>query len=203
MPIDFILEQFNYELEMGVSGEFFEIPLPVLDTSANAEYYVSVSTMRNTFYFQSDSHDITDLSGDDLKYYVNWPSNVILNPCHAYVSSSAIATTDSSGSIPSNRQLVKHDFIRHIAKDLFGSHLGVDLFSNEQALKDDLASKGHSQAWLSILTDISDVSISNTSLSGPDASGEYYVTNALDTNDNLCRELLGQVLSSAPYRVYD
>jgi hypothetical protein len=203
MPVDFVLETFNYELEMGVSGEMFEIPIPVLDTSANAEYYASVSSMRNAFYFQTDSRDISDLSGDDIKYYVNWPVHVILNPCHAYVSSNAIATTDLSGNIPSNRQLVKHDFIRHIAKDLFNTHLAVDLFQNEQALKDDLASKGHSEAWESILSDISAVSITNTTLQGPDGSGEYYITNGITTNNNLTRELLGQVISSAPVRLYD
>jgi hypothetical protein len=129
MPVDFVLEQFNYQLEMGVSGEFFEIPIPVLDASASAEYYVSVDAMRNAFYFQTDSRDVSDLSGDDLKYYVNWPGYVVLNPCHAYVSSQAIASTDANGAIPDNRQLVKHDFIRHVAKDLFNTHLGVDLFS--------------------------------------------------------------------------
>jgi hypothetical protein len=203
MPVNFILETFNYEIEMGVSGEMFEIPIPILDTSANAEYYASVSAMRNAFYFQTDSRDISDLSGDDIKYYVNWPAHIILNPCHAYVSSNQIATIDVSGNIPSNRQLVKHDFIRHIAKDLFNTHLAVDLFHNEQALKDDLASKGHSEAWGSILSDISAVSITNTSLSGPDASGEYYITNGITTNNNLTRELLGQVIYNAPIRLYD
>jgi hypothetical protein len=82
--------------------------------------------------------------------------------------------------------------------------LGVDLFQNEQALKDDLASKGHSDAWTgNILTDISAVSITNNTISGPDASGEYYTTNALSTSGNLCRVLLAQLMNTAPSRVYD
>lgn len=203
MPVDFVLEKFNYELEMGVSGELYTAVTPVLDVSATAEYYVSVADMRKTFYFQTDSRDINDLSGEDVKYYVKWPAHVVLNPCHAFVSSDPIAVTNSNGVIDDNRQLVKHDFIRHVAKDLFNTHLGVDLFSNEQELKDDLASKGHTQAWASILSDISAVNVLNNTLLGPDASGEYYTSDALDTSANLCRELLGQLLKTAPSRVYD
>jgi hypothetical protein len=203
MPVDFVLEKFNYELEMGVSGELYTAVAPVLDVSATAEYYVSVADMRDTFYFQTDSRDINDLSGEDVKYYVKWPAHVVLNPCHAFVSGNPIAVTNVNGVIDDNRQLVKHDFIRHVAKDLFNTHLGVDLFSNEQELKDDLASKGHIQAWSSILTDISAVNVLNSSLLGPDAYGEYYTSDALDTSANLCRELLGQLLKTAPSRVYD
>lgn len=204
MPaVDFVLEKFNYELEMGVSGELYTAVVPVLDVSATAEYYVSVADMKSAFYFQTDSRDINDLSGEDIKYYVKWPAHVVLNPCHAYVSTNPIAVTNANGVIDDNRQLVKHDFIRHVAKDLFNTHLGVDLFSNEQELKDDLASKGHTQAWESILSDISAVNVLNTTIQGPDAAGEYYTSDALDTSANLCRELLGQLLSTAPSRVYD
>lgn len=203
MPVDFVLEKFNYELEMGVSGELYTTVTPVLDVSATAEYYVSVADMRKTFYFQTDSRDINDLSGEDVKYYVNWPAHVVLNPCHAFVSTDPIAVTNANGVLDDNRQLVKHDFIRHVAKDLFNTHLGVDLFSNEQQLKDDLASKGHSEAWASILTDISAVNVLNNTLLGPDVSGEYYTSDALDTSANLCRELLGQLLNTAPSRMYD
>jgi hypothetical protein len=203
MPVDFVLEKFNYELEMGVSGELYTAVAPVLDVSATAEYYVSVADMRNTFYFQTDSRDINDLSAQDIRYYVNWPAHVVLNPCHAFVSTNPIAVTNTNGVIDDNRQLVKHDFIRHVANDLFNTHLGVDLFVNEQALKDDLASKGHSEAWSSILTDISAVGVGNSALLGPDVSGEYYTSDALDTSANLCRELLGQLLKTAPSRVYD
>ena len=203
MPVNFVLEKFNYELEMGVSGELYTVVTPALDVSANAEYYVSVADMRKAFYFQTDSRDVNDLSGEDVKYYVKWPAHVVLNPCHAYVSSNAIAVTNANGVIADNRQLVKHDFIRHVADDLFNTHLGVDLFNNEQELKDDLASKGHSQAWASILTDISAVNVVNNTLLGPDASGEYYTSDALDSSANLCRELLGQLLKTAPSRMYD
>lgn len=203
MSVDFVLEKFNYDMEMGVSGELYTVVTPVLDVSATAEYYVSVADMRNTFYFQTDSRDINNLNTEDIKYYVNWPAHVVLNPCHAFVSTNAIATTDNNGVIPDNRQLVKHDFIRHVAKDLFNTHLGVDLFNNEQELKDDLASKGDTQAWTSILSDINAVSVTNNALLGPDASGEYYTSDALDSSANLCRELLGQLLSTAPSRMVD
>jgi hypothetical protein len=37
-----------------------------------------------------------------------------------------------------NSNQIKHDFLRHLAHNLFGTHYGVDLFSNEQQLLIDL-----------------------------------------------------------------
>lgn len=188
--VDFVLEKFDYDLEMGVSGEFPSATIPVLDASATAVYYASVSDMRNAFYFQSDSRDVSDNASSDVRYYVNWPAKAVLNPCHAYVLNDPIATVDGQGDIESTRLLVKHDFIRHIAKDLFNTHLGVDLFSNEQALKDDLASKGN-DAWLNnIKANIDAVS------SGGNLTTDGYTTNELDGSANLCRTLLLQLLNS-------
>ena len=153
--------------------------------------------MKDAFYFQSDSRDVCNEAADDTKYFVNWPAAYVLNPSHAYVVDNEIATTDASGDIPSNRLLVKHDFIRHIAKDLFNTHLAVDLFDNEQELKDDLASKGDG-AWTSnIKSAIDAVSV------GGSLAADGYTTNALTDNTNLCRVLLRQVLNLSPHRLDD
>lgn len=197
--VDFVLEKFNYDLEMGVAGQLPEGEAPPsLNADATAVYYVSVTDMRNTFYFQSDSTEIDNGDESDLKYFVNWPSHFVLNPCHAYIETNPVATTDTSGNLDSNRLLVKHDFIRHIAKDLFNTHFAVDLLNNEQELKDDLASKGHTDVWVNnIKSSIDAVSI------GGALAPSGFTTNATDISSNLCRTLLKQVLHSAKSRLYD
>jgi hypothetical protein len=210
-PISFTLSKFNTLLAMGISGELLKEQIPLMSTDAIAEYYVKTDDMKKVFIFQSDSKDINNVSSDDIKYFVRksqWPSGLVLNPCHAWVQTSKqIANSDKEGLIPDNRQLVKHDFIRHIAKSLFNTHLGVDLFSNESELKYDLAYKGHNLAWGSIWNSInliSDVSLNTTTyqgLYGTDASYGYYLTNDSSNNSNICRQLLGQIASSAPGRL--
>ena len=78
------------------------------------------------------------------------PADGILNPVHAMMDDTAsenpIATGDSNGTYVDNRMLVKHDFVRYLALKLFNTYQGVDLFSNENAMKEDLAAKG-AAAW--------------------------------------------------------
>jgi hypothetical protein len=195
--INFVLEALNQNIQMDVSGLLpgGEAP-PALDVSATALYYVTVNAMRDAFTFSSDSRDVDNQNAEDIKYYVNWDASYVLNPAHAHVQVNAIATTDACGNIPSNRLLVKHDFIRHIAQNLFNTHLAVDLFENEQELKNDLATKGHA-AWLNIKNKIDRVS--NGGADAPDG----YTTNALDGSSNLCRVLFRQLLNSNSHRLDD
>jgi hypothetical protein len=146
--IDFVLESFNHELTMDVSGAFPDGEPPIdLVTDAVAHVFVKVSDFNSVFMFGTDSVDIENDPATDIKYFVDaskFPTDLTVNPCHAYVYQNAIANAGRDNLIYSdNRMLVKHDFIRHIAKELFNTHLGVDLFSNEDELKYDLASKGH------------------------------------------------------------
>jgi hypothetical protein len=210
-PLNFTLSNFDTSLAMGLSGELFKEQIPLMDASAIAEYYVKTSDMKKVFVFQTDSKDINNDANQDVKYFVRinqWPNGLVLNPCHAWVQTSKqIANSDKHGLIPDNRQLVKHDFIRYIAKSLFNTHLAVDLFQNENELNYDLAYKGHNSAWNSIwnsMTSISDVSL-NTSIYndfyGIDLSYGYYLTNDLSNNSNICRQLLNQVINTAPGRI--
>jgi hypothetical protein len=210
--VHFNLPNLNTSITMSVSGDLLKLDIPLLEADAIAEYYVTASDMRNVFMFQSDSDDVdTITNGTDIKYFVRknlWPSGLILNPCHAWVQSAQqIATTDKLGVIADNRELVKHDFVRHIAKSLFNTHLAVDLFTNENELKYDLAYKGHNTAWSNIwssISGVSDASLNTTSyngLYGQDASYGYYLTGDGSANTNICRQLLSQLTKSAPIRL--
>ena len=187
--IDFVLDAFNGNLEMKVKAILTpgETPSTIV-ADAVAVYEVTADSMKNAFYFESDSRDLSDDADSDIKYYVNWPSTYVLNPAHAYVSRYPIATTDSRGVIDDNRMLVKHDFLRHIAQSLFNTHLAVDLFSNEEEVLDDIASKGDA-AWRGNIKSVIDA----VSAGGNHASQGGYTTNALDTSANLCKVLFKQI----------
>jgi hypothetical protein len=145
--IDFVLNAFDREVQMAVAGAFPEGEAPV-DISANAVavVYAKTADFNNLFMFSTDATDIDNAASTDIKYLVNstaLPADLIINPCHAYVTTGAVATVGlNSTAYADDRLLVKHDFIRNIADQLFNTYLGVDLFANEDEMKYDLASKG-------------------------------------------------------------
>lgn len=186
--LDFVLTGLDEEITMGASGELFGVAIPAMDVSATAIFNVKTETMRNVFRFQTDASDVdTVTDGTDTQYYVKmdqWPATAILNPAHAMMdhsdSENPIATGDSNGTYVDNRMLVKHDFVRYLALKLFNTYQGVDLFSNEDAMKEDLAEKG-AAAWASISGDLH-------GSAGP-------LTNN-DNDDNFSRQLLEQIINN-------
>lgn len=204
--IDFILEGLNATLGMDLSGALSGLIYSALDVSATAVYYVKTSDMRKVFKFQSDSFDITNADASDVKYFVHrdstaWPTNLKLNPANAAM----VIDGDEmlSTGVAATKNKLKHDFVRYLAKSLFNTVHGVDLFTNEEALLTDIV-RGGRAARLAIETKLNDVAATNNTLSGPDvSSGYYYTTNADNDNTNICRELFLQLISSAPDRFND
>jgi hypothetical protein len=202
MPaVDFILDGLNTDLSLDLSGALVGQDYADLDVSATAVYYVKTSDMRKVFKFQTDSFDVTDASADDIKYYVHrdstaWPTNLKLNPANAAM---VLDGAEMLSSAAATKNKLKHDFVRYLAFRLFNTIHGVDLFSNEEDL---LASvvRGGRAARLAIETKLNDVAATKNTLSGPDASGHYYTTNAVDTSANICRVLMRQLIHSAPGR---
>ena len=174
------------------------------DVSAVATYHIKRTVLRSVFQFHSDSADVNDVDASDTKYYVfmnNWPLDASLNPAHASMTTTPMLPT--AGDIMADKNLVKHDFVRYMAYKLFNTVYGVDLFSNENAVLNDISSKGRT-AKDSIRTVLDNVSTTSTVTGdhalATDASGNKYTTNAASTNTNVCRELIRQIGSSAPSR---
>jgi hypothetical protein len=204
MAINFTLSGLNATMTMDVSGTLAGEAPAVLDVSAVAVYYVKTADMVNVFRFQTDSFDVSDLSASDIKYYVfrdsgNWPEALKLNPAHSAMDASFMLLTD----VPANKNLVKHDFVRYLASKLFNTVHGVDLFSNETALLEDIATKG-ATARAAIELALDNVNTTKTAdgalTSAADASGNRYTTNALTGPTNICRELMRQIANGAPSR---
>jgi hypothetical protein len=198
MVVNFTLTGLNQNFTLGVSGELAGEAPVTLDVSAIAVYNVKLSDMLAVFKFQSDSFDVNDTDASDIKYYVymsNWPANLKLNPVHAgSLSSSPILAT--GGSISDEKNLVKHDFVRYLAEQLFNTPHGVDLFSNEDALLSDLVSKGATarQAIDASLNAVNQDSAANGT------SPNKYSTNALTGAANFSRELMRQIANQSPAR---
>lgn len=198
--IDFTLSGLNANLTMSLSGTLAGEAPAALDVSATAIYYVKTSDMLKVFKFQTDSFDVNDLSASDIKYYVfrdasAWPTNLLINPAHAAMSAGAKLTT----GVDASKNLVKHDFVRYLAESLFNTVHGVDLFSNEDALLENIAEKGQ-DAREAIELALDNVNAVKASLGSADASGYYYTTNALTGNTNICRELMRQIANGAASR---
>jgi hypothetical protein len=196
--VNFVLEGLNQVFTLDVSGALAGEAPVTLDVSCVAVYNVKLSDMKNVFKFQSDSFDVNDVDASDIKYYVymsNWPANLKLNPVHAgALSSSPILAT--GGSIVEEKNLVKHDFVRYLAEQLFNTPHGVDLFSNEDALLSDLVSKG-TAARQAIDASLNAVNQANAAHG---TAPNKYSTNALTSAANFSRVLMRQVANEAASR---
>lgn len=210
--IDFTLPVLNRTFQLDVSGAILkEAPEAMTDISATAIYHIKTSHMNSVFKYFSDSYDVNDVDASDVRYYVfmnQWPADASLNPAHALMKSGGGHMLATDGvNVLSNKNLVKHDFTRYLAYKLFNTVYGVDLFSNETALHENISSKGR-VAKDNIMTVLKNVSTSadtssTISATQADASGNRYTTNADTANSNVCRELMRQIASVAPARFYD
>lgn len=196
--VSFTLSGLNQAFTLGVSGELAGEAAATLDVSCIAIYNVKLSDMRAVFKFQSDSFDVNDTDASDIKYYVdmgNWPANLKLNPAHAHTLSTHPILLDSA-DIVAEKNLVKHDFVRYLAEQLFNTPHGVDLFSNEGDLLSDIVTKG-ATAYTDIKAALDAVNMSSAAAG---SSPNKYSTNYENTPANFSRELLRQVAHHAPAR---
>lgn len=205
--VNFVLTEFESTVTLGVQGNLYSDSIPSLTADAKATLYVTLTNIKNVFKFQTDSNDVINADASDIKYYTydtEWPD---LNPANAMMKENAIAVSNAAGALPENKLFVAHDFTRHLADDLFGTHLGVDLFNNELELLQNIRSICGSGAagntWFDISESVKNVSINSeaaglTGLAGD--AGEKYMTNENTTAENLGRVLMSQMIGAAPSR---
>jgi uncharacterized protein YjbI with pentapeptide repeats len=205
--IDLTLAGLNQTFSLSTLATLDASSIAVETTDATAVFYVRLTDMLDLFKYQADSFDINDVSSSDIKYYVfhrNLPTELKLNPSHAMMNK-----TESSGMLgygegyADNKSLVKHDFTRYIALRLFNTIHGVDLFSNETDLQENLTYLGETvrNNIDTIFYGISTTSSSETM--SYDVSGNKYLTNDNSGNTNLCRELMRQIAANDAARFYN
>jgi hypothetical protein len=180
---------------------------------ATAVFYVKLSDMRAVFQFQTPTADsslneaIFDPSSN-IRYYVFrrlWPTALKINPAHAMMdraeSEGACFGSVANDTYASDKSLVKHDFTRYIALQLFNTVRGVDLFQNESDILENIAYYGE-VARVGIQSVLDTVSTMSADITmGLDNSGNKYSTNTNDSITNISRELMRQIATSAPSRL--
>ena len=134
-----------------------------MSVNAVATYDISLSAINNVFRYTTDGADVDDATATDMSYNTtpaNWdPSNNIKY---------SLGTVIQSAIGPfNNNTTIKKDNVRHMAQEIFGSYVAVDIFQNENALRDDVSTVDLSfnekiRTLLNIgVTDNSDTSTSN------------------------------------------
>jgi len=224
--IHFVLEAFESSSTMNVSATLDSGAAPgdITDISATAVYYIPLDTMKSVFRFSSNSWDVDDVSATDVHYFTfmeNWPPSLQINPAHAMLDAPDSANAVRTG-LAAGKMLVKHDFVRHLALELFKTTAGVDLFNNESALLNELERLGD-ESFDSDISGMMWAKNAYASLSDVDTSGTYETNNAPDntkffvdvsvnrvgttdefeSNQNLSRELFRQVLNQGVSRFND
>lgn len=209
-PYDFVLDALSSTVTMSVSSIVDDVIPGAMDASAVAVFYMAQQDIQNVFQAYTDSANITDISYERMHFHVfmdKWPTNPRLNPMNAMMdrleSSNAMITVNTPSEM-----LVKHDFIRYLAKQLFNTPMGTDLFSNQSELLNSLNSLGETvyqdisaSLWKYATTSSRPVPADVTSGFILDPVTGYKATTAdLATQDNLCFVMINKLLETLPQR---
>lgn len=216
--VDIVLSDLSFSVQMLAATMDTKTPPLLYDVSAVAVFTVSTGAMRDVFQFRTDSSDITNAANEDLKYFVDmtqWPVGIEINPANAALDYTAPSI--SSGAIAYysynteqeqfTNMMVKHDFVRYLALQLFGSYDATDIFNNEEELVSNLeyicdgSEPGH--VWYDISYALNRVSINGThpGLTQDNLTEMNCMTNDTTTPDNLCREMFLQIAAVTPERL--
>jgi len=156
------------------------------DATANMD--VPIDVLKSIFKFQSDSADIDNVVLTDIQYKVVDPTTTwTYSPADAEVDGSAI----HSGA---TEKKVQYDWVRYLAQELFGTHYGVDLFTNETEIRSNLVDDS-----------LAALKARFTYLAGLGASGVLTDNDDLDadvlTHINPSRQILRQIINKDPARL--
>jgi hypothetical protein len=180
----------------------------VTDTSFEcdvvADLDLPLADAQDLFRFQSDAIDITDAEADDIKYKVNYTSSNTLDASGIpteVVSADWLANTLCSGTDNSDPiyeagtsgaafKGVAFEYVRYLAHNLFNTHLGVDLFSNEEEVRAALDRSARS-ALDTKMTDLAGL------------EGGAYITPSQMTGDfsHPSHVILSKIILDAPERL--
>ncbi len=172
-----------------------------------ANFELPVTIAQNLFKFQSDAVDIMNASETDIKFKVDYvqdtnqtdniPDTVLesdwLANCECIGTDTADAVFVAGTSTASKRQ-VAHEFVRYLAHSLFNTHLGVDLFSNEEELVNALNIDAR-RALDETLTNL-------TNLNGGDYCPKDFTIGA-GTYKHPSQVILSKIIANTPQRLSD
>ena len=150
------------------------------DAIANVD--ITLSTFRSLFQFQTDSTEISNDVADDVKFRVVYESSDAPLGMDINTYAEVVDGAIDANAVNNN---ITYDYTRYLAQNLFNTHLGVDLFSNEAELRSGLND--------SFKTNFNDVLLALA------ASGS---TNQNDTTSP-SRIIFNQLIANRPERFND
>jgi nitrogen fixation protein FixH len=198
MSVDLVLQAFDSSFVLTQQAVLPDLSY-ALDVSAEITLtqQISASDLSGVFFFKTDE-DITSLPTDSsyVEYYVDRSQltggAATLNPFNGTVTNNHYVAGDHLGK----------DFLRDMAQQLFNTHFGVDLFTNEDAVITDISTKSDTVA-ADIFTLIGNVDKTNgINMGGTNGTYGKYKKDDI-SNTNLCREILNQLLTLSPTRFAD
>lgn len=152
---------------------------------ADATINVSLALLKSIFMFQTDSIDVDNVVTDDIKYkVVDQGSSWIVSPADAEMSANSIFTSGTN-----NR--VQEDWVRYLAQELFGTHYGVDLFTNEEEVRSNL-----------VADSLTALKARFTALAGKGVLTDADVLEG-DVQINPSRQILRQIITNDSARLND
>ena len=134
-PMPFYLSQLDVSVN-SLSASLLTQSSSVFSGDATVAVEILLENAMNIFQFQSDSTDIDNVTANDIKYRVVYTGDSSYNMVfNIDTSSNVIVNSIHAGAANNN---ATYDYVRYLALKLFNTHLGVDLFSNESDLRQDL-----------------------------------------------------------------
>jgi len=195
--VNFVLTALNTDISLSTSASIPDYsPSITSDATITLTAPVSKDLLQSVFYFRTD--DPITMDASFVYYYVNanvnWPDIVNeINPKNGLVTSNGYVSNDN----------VSKDFIRDLARQLFGTYLGADMFTNEDQVVFDINSKCDSvAASIGATFEQIDITMKTNSSMFEDSSGNMYHKD--DTSvTNISREMFNILMTSAPSRFVD
>ena len=194
--INFVLTALNRQFQLSTGSS-----IPSYNPTLTSDAVITLNTtvpedvMQNTFFYRTDK-DIT-LDASFVYYYVDsskWTNkSTVLNPKNGVVTTNMYVSNDGVGK----------DFLRDLAKQLFGTYLGADLFTNEDSVITDVNAKCDDVATYAVaLINSIDKTVGTSTLMKTDLSGAKYLDDQVSIS-NISRELFNQLMTNAPARFSD
>jgi hypothetical protein len=184
-------------------------------SDVNATFDVSLNVVKNLFLYQSDAIDVNDLIEEDIKFKLNFDSSGT-TPAYqetwsteAIQFNSFIQDTYCTGSDVNDvvyinntanalKKTVADDYLRFLALRLFRTAMGVDLFSNEQDVKDNLNASAK-QLFVNRMKAISE--LNNGEFLDASACENIIVGSTVGQHPTY--SIFNQIMSNTPERFYD
>jgi hypothetical protein len=204
--VELVLNQLNTEVATNKALIGKTVVLDGIDACAIIE--MSIDLFKTLFLYQTDEFFDTTKT----KFFTVYNPDFVFNPADARLDN-----TESFGAIAvTNNMDIKHDFLRYIALKLFGTHQAADLFINESELVESLYNNiadimSINYASFDSLNYINGVNVNLIADTQLRKVYDYrisryvytymkYTIDSFDSDNNLCRELMLQLLNLDPVR---